>query len=335
MPAGGDGAIRFSAGPALTVQEAPATKFGAMKEGFTTAGETVRVYTRRNTDGSPVFNGDAVTWDGSAWSYDNIRYWNWTSSSDYYDFLAVYQPAGMAISPTFDNAAIPLRLSASYNAAAAQYDLMLAGTRRKYEDENHLSPVSLEFRHMLSAVTFKLTNLSNATQVRLDGYHFENIVTQGTASVSADYDSEGNPAFAWSETSRQATPTGGSVSASAAELSGRIPWTVGTNRTKTVDLYDLMIPQSHEGKIGADGYPVLVVDYTPIGFSPGHAEILLKDIPVTGGTTPITGWEAGTKYCYEINIDPDAGAKVRVIVMPWDDVQAETPGLLLPPDLTL
>ena len=59
------------------------------------------------------------------------------------------------------------------------------------------------------------------------------------------------------------------------------------------------------------------------------AEISLKDICPRGDDTPITSWERGVKYTYEISMRLDGGVLVNVVTTDWDTVEAETPGLLI------
>lgn len=335
LPDEGGNLIRFSMGAALTSQTEPATKFGDMKEGESFAsGDEVLVYGRRNTDDN-VFDGVTVTRNDSGWSYAIPQYWNWASSTDYYDFLAVYSPSGVSLQTNYDGASDPLELKVMYNVASAQYDLMLAGKRRNYNDgENRLERVSLNFKHMLCAVKVNVTNGSSARTFILKGYHFENLVVTGTALVTATYDAQGNPAFAWDEKSRLGMSVGGGK---VYDSNGKLGQEIGfedSNKFYYFDGWDLMIPQNHNEKFGSS-YPALVVDYTLPGDNPTdiHARVLLKDVLTDAGVPAIPSWEVGKRYCYEITISLDGGVQVRVTTTDWENVAAETPGLLIPPDL--
>ena len=97
--------------------------------------------------------------------------------------------------------------------------------------------------------------------------------------------------------------------------------------------YDLMIPQTHSEKIGENGWPALVLEYTPSGGVGTTAQVLLKDIytdPDQGVPTLISSWERGMKYVYFVKLALDGGVQVHVTTSAWDPVEAETPGLLLP-----
>ena len=72
-----------------------------------------------------------------------------------------------------------------------------------------------------------------------------------------------------------------------------------------------------------------------VGFTandtPLTPSILLKDIQRTKYDTedPITVWEPGIRYTYHIGIRLDGGIVVRVVTTEWDEIEAETPGLLI------
>lgn len=337
VPDAGVDVIRFSVGPEMTGFEGPATKFGTPKNDFDSDfdsenGEAVMVYARRNNYTSLVFFGDAVTKQDGKWTYDGAKYWNWNASGDYYDFLAIYKPSSPAIPAIslVNTSTNPLGLSLSYDASSP-FDLMFAGTRRNYDDANRLGAVSLSFHHMLSAVGVKVKNISAIGTLSLKSYHFVNIISSSKASVSAESDAQGNfPVVAWTNPSRSNAEVCG-VSFPTAES---IPaGEIYPDPALAFNNYDLMVPQSHEETFGTNGYPALVIEYA-LGDAPQTIKVpvSLKDISETGSSTPITRWDRGVKYLYEISIDLDGGVQVELTIAPWDEIEAETPGLLVPPD---
>ena len=339
--------IRFSAGTSLLRDDVPDTKFGTLISGTSFSnGSSFLVYGRRNTD-ALIFSPREVSLSASLWGYTNPEYWEWTSSQDYYDFLGLYlgdlyDPNRASTPLPSCDTGDPMSASVSYDPSVDQFDLMLAGTRRTYNDPGgRTSAVALTFEHMLSAVKVKVINGSTSKSLTLTGYHFENLVSRGTAKVEATYDQQGNPTFSWINTSRLAASVGGTANLSAAQLTelgslGFIPHNYGvTQQNNTLDhnYYDLMIPQSHNERIGVDGWPALVLEYTPTGNSPTTARILLKDVytdPELGEPTLISSWQRGKVYTYVIKPNLDGGVQIHVITSDWDPVIAETPGLLLP-----
>ncbi|NLZ18772.1 MAG: fimbrillin family protein [Bacteroidales bacterium] len=345
-PARSEAPIGFSAGSALLRDDAPPTKFGQAIEGTSfQSGSSFLLYGRRNTD-PLLFSAREVSLSGSLWEYENPEQWNWTSDSDYYDFLALYlgdlHDAGRLTNPLPScNTDNPLSVSVAYDPSQEQYDLMLAGKRRTYDaPEGRTATVHLTFLHMLSAVKLRIANVSDASSLTFTGYHFENLVSRGTASVTATYDGEGNASYAWTGLTRLATAVGGTANLSTEALNalgtaGFLPHALSPGENQGNHSYlDLMIPQRLDEKIGIDGWPALVLEYTPTGESATSARILLKDIytdPAPGQEpAAISKWEMGKQYLYEIELSLDGGVQVHVTTSDWDSVPAETPGLLLP-----
>lgn len=325
LPEAGDNAIRFSMGASLISQSGPATKYGELKGDFA-SGDQVFVFGRRNTDNHPVFDGVIVSMADAGWNYTTPRYWNWAANTDYYDFLAMY-PTYSTTAPSCDFDADPLTLSVSYNASVSpQYDLMLAGKRRTYSsDADRLGKVSLTFTHMLCAVQVKVRNGSTDDSFWLQGCHFENLVVTGVAAAS--FDALGAPSLTWDERSRLTTQVGGGDVGTPGER--REIKTDSTNNSFTFG-QDLMIPQNHSEKIGSN-YPTLVVDYAVSATSPLlHARIQLKDVLTNTNAPAIPTWEMGKKYLYDIVFSLDGGVQVRVTTTNWNEVAAETPGILIP-----
>lgn len=336
--------IRFEAGSLLLLEDGtPSTKFGAPIEGTSFSnGASFLVYGRHNTDSPLVFNAREVSLSGGSWSYTDPEQWDWSSNSDYYDFLAMYlgdlnDPNRLTTPVPSCNTGNPMYASVSYNPAQDQFDLMLAGKRRTYDAaEGRTSTVGMTFEHMLCAVQVRVGNGSSSTAFTLNGYHFENLISRGTAKVEATYDAQGKPTLSWTGTSRLATSVGGTANLTPAQLDEItiIPYTFYPGQVQdSHTYYDLMIPQTHSEKIGANGWPMLVLEYTPYGGVSTTAQVYLKDIytnPAQGDPTLISSWERSRKYVYEVILDLDGGVQVHVTTSNWDAVEAETPGLLLP-----
>ena len=82
-----------------------------------------------------IFNGkDVSTTNGISWFYSPVEFWDWGSSSDYYDFIAVY-PFDRIGTPT-KTVSPRTRVAVSYNPVfrTNQYDLMMAAYRRRQTD---------------------------------------------------------------------------------------------------------------------------------------------------------------------------------------------------------
>lgn len=325
-----DGAeINFSAG---TVRLESGTKSGGTLDTRTEfdVDDVIKVWAWHHRKSELVFTNQAVTKTAvDPWSYSPKKKWRW-EDSDYYDFFAV--PNGVSATPANGE---PFSLSVKYDATASQYDLMMAGTRHKISDSNPSRVVDLDFQHMLSAVKVIFYKYTGGEAVVVTSYHFTDLVV--SADVTGYWD-DGYKQFdsRLSNTIRLDTEQFGE---------NRIePWTNPanylTNSTTPYDpgFFDLLLPQDLDPDSGA---PSLVVRYMDnVDKDPHDGEFLpteytselipLKNIPVKGTTDQfITRWEAGHKYIYEVHILFNGGVLVDVVTTEWDEVPAQTPGLMI------
>jgi hypothetical protein len=269
-----------------------------------------------------------------AWSYSPKKKWRW-EDSDYYDFFAFYAaPAGPGVTATPANGE-PFSLSVDYDATELQYDLMMAGTRHKISDSNPSRVVDLNFQHMLSAVKVIFYKYIGGEAVVITSYHFMDLVV--SADVQGFWD-DGYKRFDSRLTNTLRLDT---------ELFGedRIsPWGDPDNylRDSTTPydpgFFDLLLPQDLDPDSGAPSLVVRYMDETDKDpddgiFLPSEytsERIPLKNIPVKGTTDQfITRWEPGHKYIYEVHILFNGGVLVNVVSTEWDEVPAQTPGLMI------
>ena len=92
-----------------------------------------------------------------------------------------------------------------------------------------------------------------------------------------------------------------------------------------VDEWDLMIPQDLNP--GSQN-PALQIVYNK-----GDENDITETVPLSNiktlGNVPITVWNPGIKYHYEIELRIGIGIVVTVTTTPWEVVDAETPGLMI------
>ena len=338
VPQDGDGTIGFEAEVSLT-REAE-TKSSTLNTATTFSdGQKFRVYARRVGEGrnTRVFgdNGTLVEWDetNGKWKYNPTSYWYWVSQSNYYDFLAVYpDPDGSGQSGRMTDGAgndIPgnLAIQKTYSLTD-NYDLLMAGTRRTGANAaTRTGKVPLTFKHMLSAVKVVVTNDSESASLTLNSVKFDNLIHTANAKVTID--ATGLPEFSWIDTQRKSDKV-----------------TVYTNTSDPAILaggsynpagYDLFIPAdltvAIDGSLNPDSskLPHLIVNFTPQGGSATEVEIPLPDIQKSrfGTDNPLLEWEPGLRYTYNISIRLDGGVIVTVITTQWEEITAETPGLLI------
>ncbi len=310
--------ISFGAGSLLLNNDAE-TK-GDIKEGTDfSEGDAFTVYGSHHTSESEsmVFDGETVTKGSSGWTYDNPRSWSWVSTSDWYDFEAVY-PAGKGTSRM--NISGNLSLSTRYDITEGDnYDLMAAALRRKGNVLNPTAIVEMEFSHMTSAVGVVIINNSAENSVTINSYEFKNLMVCGDMKVTLD--NVGEPLTSWINTERNSSSVMQS-SPSETVLPGE-RYTGG---------FDMMIPQRLDQAVGSgsleENMPALLITYTPEGGVQKTAVISLKGIQRQDGT-PITSWETGVKYTYYVTMRLDGGLLVKITTTGWDTVEAETPGLVI------
>lgn len=329
-PEAGDGEIDFSAA-AVRMEER--TKNGGTLDERTSfeVGDVIKVSAWHRQNSEKIFDNEPVTKTAAdPWSYAPKKKWRW-SDSDYYDFFAV--PDGVTAT---SNNAEPFSLSVSYDATASQYDLLMAGTRHKISDSNPSRIVDLDFQHMLSAVKVIFYKYTGGEAVVIKSFHFTDLVVK--ADVEGYWD-DGDKRFdsRLTNTLRLASEQFGE--------SREKPWLIEgnylTNTSNPYDpgFFDLLPPQDLDPGSGAPSLVVQFADhvntnpdpegeFTPTVYSP--APILLKNIPVEGSSSQfITRWEPGHKYIYKVYILFDGGVLVNVVTTKWDEVSAQTPGLMI------
>ena len=330
-PDGRKGAvIGFNPGTMLLKDDA-STKSATFKDGFE-VGDIVTVYGRRHgNDGTTdVFSSTPVEKkSASEWEYDAIKFWNWLTEGDYYDFLGVYPSGkGTAKMDIPGNLAIKTHYSISANN---NFDLMYALYRRYYGSEaDRLSAVPLEFHHTLSAVRIVFDNDSNSKDITINSYQFTHMIV--SADAKATINSIGNPEISWINTIRNADAVR-SVTPNK-ELKGMN----NSGDHSYTGAFDFFIPTALDAT--SDGsaddqerMPHLVINYTPAGKSSAtQVSLLLKDIerdPLNGDYTPVEVWEPGVRYTYHVSIRMDGGVHIIVVTTDWEDIYAETPGIMI------
>lgn len=324
-PAETDADIRFSS--SVLRMEARTKGVTSLDERTAfTDGNTIKVFGWHHKGGMRIFDNQTVTYDGPGdeWDYSPKQKWRW-QDSDWYDFLAV--PGSVTASANNEE---PFSISVTYDARDSQYDLLMAGTRRTIADNDPARVVELEFKHMLCAVKVKFFKQAGGQRFVITSHRFSDLVV--SANVVGYWDAEhGRFASRLANTLRLPDELFGEERLS--------PELVPANYVNEYDpgFYDLLLPQELDTD---DGAPSLVVKfkddvdtdpeddvYTPHAYSPDP--VPLKDITIKGTDTPITRWEAGHIYIYEIYILVNGGVLVNVVTTEWDDIHAQTPGLMI------
>lgn len=321
-------AIAFDAGSLLAIGN-DVTKDVAAKFQFGGDDEFF-VFGSKTLDGirEDVFDGTLVRLVSSTWGYDNTRFWDTQSSR--YDFLAISGPrstAGIECNPVAGGGPVTARVS--YNAVLGECDLMAACSQRTSAGEGNwvdgkrnpvkiTDPVKLRFHHLLSAVSVKVSNDRwNPGVVTLQSWHFQNLAVAGTVTLVED--DSAVPGFSW-ETSAYSTSTsvlGSNFVEPIILYPGDIYPDSWTDSPEDAPVVNMMIPQQL-----AQAYylPELILSYTFEDYV-----TISRTLPITLGTikgkdtgVPITAWEPGMWYEYEIDILPGGDVDVNVVAIQWD-----------------
>ena len=126
-----------------------------------------------------VFNGDAVSFDGTDWTYDNLRFWDPNATS--YTFYAA-SPAGKIASADAQTGDFT---SNSIAFAGNDNDVLVADKKvvtKTGDPAAFASPVALVFNHIASLVDFKVKKHAEiaAATVAITSFQLNNIDNVGT-----------------------------------------------------------------------------------------------------------------------------------------------------------
>ncbi len=285
--------------------------------------DQIAVFGRRYDESSntTIFNRTPVTKNANgSWRYTDIKAWEWSGESDYYDFVAMYPSVGSTLMDIPDYMAVRTPYTLTYSSP----DLLYAAIRRTFDEPNRTAVVPLEFYHALSAVRVVIKNDSRTTNITINSLKFTHVVMSAAAKVTLGVNNQ--TTIEWVDTERSTISS---------------PWIVypnielrgiensGNHQYDSESDYELfMIPSplyiASDGSANTELMPHLYMDMS----GSSDINILLKDIE-DGEKNPISVWEPGVKYTYEITIRLDGGVLVNVVTTPWIEVDAETPGLLI------
>lgn len=313
--------------------------FGSWSDGLTRAddphlttawvsGDTFSIFgAKKRASGDPTvvtaFSGQTVTYDGSAWDYDNHRFWdvNYTS----YEFYAISPSAiGSTCTVTPSTGAIS---SSSITFQGGDADILVADKKVVERGDtpasyfNTFGTVPLVFNHIAALVDFKIKKTATITAtVAVESVSLTNIDKVGTFSVSTAYNSTqwggtAGPVVTWSPTA-----TGSYSNANGAEGAVTLPDDVtavsainGESATTGDDLIKSLVVMPQDFRDASD-IQTLNITYT-ITPSGGDLTRYTVAIPLhkfditydtSNAATWVTGWEQGKHYTYYVTLDAHA-----------------------------
>ena len=324
--------IGFDAGSRLLRDDA--TKSADLFEGSDFAvNQRIDIFGRYHGESDDVllFNGTEVEKKTeSSWQYSPPCYWEWESVNDYYDFLGVYPTHKGSVMqiPGYLAVEAPYAIVGANNTRGDDYDLLLAGYRRKGNVHNLYAVVPLTFRHALCAVRVIVFNESKDKDIQLDSYAFKHIIVNASAKITMN--ALGDPEISWINSQRTASEIATTIRGEAPGVTLYAKNHEGSH--SHTGAYDFFVPadlsETSNGSSSTDYMPHIILKYTPSGEVQVTKPILLKEIQQSDKSF-IDTWQPGVKYTYYIEIRLDGGVRVTVITTDWDTVDAETQGLLI------
>ena len=287
--------------------------------GYKQAGETK----------TTVFDGETVTFDGTAWNYGTIRFWDRTT--DKYVFYAI-SPAGIVVNnPT--PAQTGLFVTNDLTFSGKDQDVLIAKKKEVLKASYGLE-VGLEFQPVAALFDLKVKKAKNLKEADLtiNSITINNIQTKGHVSVS-EYEGDDTPKITW-------TPNTSAPTSHFNNTHGITPVTVpftikkgiehGTANSQFLINNLVVMPQTL-----ADGQQQMVINYT-INFSgvtiSRERTIDLNQFDLTDmeadkgraesdqNTAPfVTSWESGKHYTYYLTINADI-IVFNATISDWTDV---------------
>ena len=316
-------AIGFRAGTSLLTDDDD-TRAATLHPTTFSASEDFSVFAVYNNDTiAPVFNGVTVTYNGSSWGYPDVKHWEWSRPEDRYDFTAV-SPAAAGAS-RLRGAPGRLTVVTDYDITSDNFDLMVALYSRSGDGsvEQKIAPVPMTFNHRLAAVRIDVINVSGTGNFTVDSTWFENVINRAT--LKSNLTSTGKENHQWIDAEKTSLP----VRKEKLTSDPQNPVTPGDTLNGP---YNLLIPQRLDNGVNLPALR-LAYTYTPSGGAATSVvsdPVYLKDILRKSDNEPITEWNQGASYLYEVHLRLDGGVEVRVITTQWDEVTYETPGIMIP-----
>ena len=260
-------------------------------------------------DQTTVFDGIDVKFNGTAWTYSPIRYWD--KAFDNYTFFAVWPKDILATAP----AQTGLFVTSNRTFNGADENLLIA-QKKDVANANYGAPVPLVFKHMAALVDFKVKKADDIVDAELvvTSIQLDNIRTVGTFTV-ASYDGSNNPvgtvgAGGWTP---DGTPTVASfthASGAGASLPTLAAATGNTTGTAGALINSLVVmPQAFATGAGAQTVTIAYKLTDPAGientYTPNAVELGTFDsTDGDSNTAPfIASWLPGYHYTYYITIN--------------------------------
>lgn len=274
-----------------------------------------------HTDGQ-VFNGDAVSYSNGEWTYNPTRYWDGTKSA--YKFAAYTDDNNTVSNVTFDYNSGHLIIT-NYtvdNSPTDGSDLLYAvgydGTDYVFDGTAH-SEVQLEFKHILSKVTFNFSKAADLNGVEIEVSNITiNADNKGTFTGNTPSTGSQYALSCWVPSGQKSdiafedfSLTGSATDAESKNTQTRVflPQDLGENTTA----YNIVFTINYSNTINADG----TID--------NEQKNQTKTFTCTIAGTDDGNWNPGYSYTYtaEINSTNLEGLYPIEFTVSYDDWDEE------------
>lgn len=252
-----------------------------------------------------VFNGDEVSYDGTDWTYSNLRFWDPNATS--YTFYAA-SPAGKIASADaqtgeFTSNSITFTGNDNDVLVADKTTVNKAGGSGNF---NNYGTVNMVFNHIASLVDFKIKKHAEiaAATVAVTSFQIENIDNVGTFSVNDAYTGN-HPVVTWNPTARGAYSNTSGVTSVVT-----LPDNVGTDGSDFLINHLVAMPQTFRTD---SNIQTVTIEYSITSGGDTIANTATFNLKTFDNVddkdnedTLIGGWEGGKHYTFYITINANA-----------------------------
>lgn len=249
-------------------------------------------YQIMDSDTSKLFNDQVVSFNGTKWSYQPVKYWTGGST---YEFYSMFPCNLVSHSFSDDSRLFSIPSFTVANDAAQQIDVMIAKQKLNVKPFN---TVDFVFTHMLSNVNFYFKGIDNSVSAGVQSVEILNFDVTGLNATGEYVQSGWNTAGA---------PEGMWMVDADSEYDMPEVQNVSTLNQKVDIITDLLLmPQDIQSE------SMVSVKYR-INYTDGTSSTLKKAVPfaaiigksqANGSTRPISSWFPAYRYNYYLTVNP-------------------------------
>ena len=246
------------------------------------------------------FMRQAVTYDGTSYTYSPIKYWP-TDASAQLSFFAVYPAEVTGITPTAVSStpsALPVVAYTVPTEPTRQVDLLLAGSVNNVRGASPTAPtVAFAFAHKLTKIGFTaaLAGTYNGIYLRINSISLKDVANTATfqAAANGSWAMDAPTTFASTFTLNNLVhlTDNGSVSSTTAK-----DMVLGNS-------YPMMVPFTYDGTtVPASAGAAIVIDYT-ITYADGTSTTNTKTTTLSTLASAGYTWAAGSAITYALSFN--------------------------------